>query len=184
MKTRSSSISGGPEKAVLMLKTWAVWGQDVDLKSNHTKVWDRIVIAWKGGDLPCNDWLEHHKLDRWPERPDPSLVSTGKRRRKNARNDLPAPISDLLGGACPGISAEVHAYAVRLANDGALPITKPSQRLRRLHTKGSHYFTPVFLKPALLAGYISPSLPAPNAFFWVSLQGGSWYFFFEKETRA
>ena len=72
MKTRSSSISGGPEKAVLMLKTWEVWGQDVDLKSNHTKVWDRVITAWKGGDLPCNDWLEHHKLDRWPERPDPS----------------------------------------------------------------------------------------------------------------
>eukprot|EP00971_Amphidinium_carterae_P090162 1784976-Amphidinium_carterae.1 len=80
----------------------------------------------------------------------------------------------ILGQANAGVSADLHRRMERMAQDGLLPRTSPSQRLRNAAGPSSTYTVPADLKEALAAGYISPNLQAPGGLVWRAKSGEGW----------
>ena len=65
-KTRSSAIAG-EEAALVMLKTWALWGQDADSKAAHQSVWKRVLDASRAGNLPSMAVLDANPVQAYPD---------------------------------------------------------------------------------------------------------------------
>ena len=175
---------GSDDRTMRLLKSWIVFGEGTRSKPDHKACFEDIAAL---ADFPSHAYLQAMVSgdNVFAKNPLKGLAVVEEAQkdkgRKQKRDEVAADAAvavvdahDDLGGRHMGVPAHIHAAALQLFQQGAIPQTTPDMRGRNKRVPGTRYCVQNNMRPSLEHGYIHPNIAPPRDFLWF-FHSGEWW---------
>ena len=170
------TVAGSSSNARRLLKAWGLMGHSVASRSEHMgpKVKASLLSA-----LQTHTLLSEAELDSLMQSMDegeavaPFVPAQAATPSSESSQRTPSLLRQPLLGDVGDVPRGIHDQMIALCQQGTIPNTSLSQRLRNRPATDTAYEVPADFQVAVRLGYLGPNLRPPPGLIW-RFKGGVW----------